>query len=349
MCVCILSCVHTPHAVRVYDKNRDMDIGEGHEWCRLPCSVQSTNGKNLINPPYVTWERTPDPKYSDLYIPITNGSFWKELDLFFINIPHYCKIREGTSSGIYDCDLYIRPCGERYTGNYRCVVYDFDGGSNVTHHFLYSSSSSSDFARCVLPVVALNTLQLISSNESLSVNFSWTPLESENVTICFHEFSVRQHRASVPYEFEDRMDPLQDSEKYTQVNQQTHHVFNNINRHTYYLFELRVEASSLSKRYHSYVYYFGDQVPARVTDPPSDHSVIRAREGDSVTVPCEGTGIPTPSVQLLREVTSTPQACSGCPPVGKSNVFPSVRQRDAGEYFCVAANTLVSGGCLPIC
>lgn len=218
-----------------------------------------------------------------------------------------------------------------------------------TYTELHDRLSASDFARCVLPVIALNTLQLISSNESLSVNFSWTPLESENVTICFHEFSVRQHRASVPYAFDDKVDPLQDSEKYTQVNQQTYYVFNNINQHTYYLFELRVQASSLSRRYYSYVHYFGDQVPARVTDPLSDHSVIRAHEGDSVTVPCEGTGIPTPSVQLLREVTSTPQACSGCPPVGKSNVFPSVRQRDAGEYFCVAGNTLVSGGWLPIC
>ena len=140
------------------------------------------------------------------------------------------------------------------------------------------------------------------------------------------------------------MDPPQDHGMYVPVNQQTYYIFDNINRHTYYLFELRVQASPLSKRYQSFVHYFGDQVPARVTDPPSGHTVIRAREGDSVTVPCEGRGLPTPSVVLVREGGSVPQPCSGCPPVGKNNIFPSIRQQDAGNYFCVAANTLVGGG-----
>ena len=195
----------------------------------------------------------------------------------------------------------------------------------------------------MLPDVSLNRPQLLSSNDSPSVNFSWTPLGRENRTICHHTFSVRVHQSSIPYDFEDNMEPPHDpSGRYEEVNQQTNYIFNDINLDTYYLFELRVQSPPQSNRYYSYVHYFGDQVPARVVDPVRGHSVIRVTEGDSVTVQCEGTGIPTPSVLLLREVTSVPQACGGCPPVNKNNVFESVRQQDAGEYYCVAVNTLVS-------
>ena len=139
------------------------------------------------------------------------------------------------------------------------------------------------------------------------------------------------------------MEPPHDpSGRYEEVNQQTNYIFNDINRDTYYLFELRVQSPPRSNRYYSYVHYFGDQVPARVTDAVQDRTVIRVTEGDSVTVRCEGTGIPSPSVQLLREVMSIPHTCSGCPPINKNNVFESVTQQDAGEYYCVAANTLVS-------
>ena len=195
----------------------------------------------------------------------------------------------------------------------------------------------------MLPDVSLNRPQLLSSNDSPSVNFSWTPLGRENRTICHHTFSVRVHQSSIPYDFEDNMEPPHDpSGRYEEVNQQTNYIFNDINRDTYYLFELRVQSPPRSNIYYSYVHYFGDQVPARVIDPVRGHTVIRVTEGDSVTVPCEGTGIPTPTVRLLREVMSVPQACSGCPPINKNNVFDSVRQQDAGEYYCVAANTLVS-------
>jgi hypothetical protein len=193
----------------------------------------------------------------------------------------------------------------------------------------------------VLPEVVLNRPQMLSRNDSLSVNFSWTPLERDNMTICHHTFSVRVHQSSVLYDFEDNMAPPHASGRYEQVNQQTYYVFNNINRDIYYLFELRVQAPPLSSRYHSYVHYFGDQVPARVTNPASDHSVIRVSEGDSITVPCEGRGMPTPSVLLLREVTSVPHACNGCT---KNNFFPAVSEQDAGEYFCMADNILVSRG-----
>ena len=283
------------------------------------------------------------------YIPLANATYWKKFELFFTNYPNYCKLRKGYTTGVYDCDLEIRPCAQRYGGEYQCTVYDFDEGSNVTRKFAVAAGTNSDFGGCVIPRVTLNTPQVVSRNDSLSVNFSWTPVNNENVTICHnHAFSVQSYESSVPYDFEDNMAPPQAQdvreEKYKFITQQTYYVFNNINRFTYYIFELRIQAMSGFSRQYSYVHYFGDQVPARVTDPVSSHSVIRANEGDSVTIPCEGTGIPTPSVLLLKEVTGEPQGCGGCPPVSKNNFFESVSVNDAGEYFCVASNTLVSGG-----
>ena len=201
-----------------------------------------------------------------------------------------------------------------------------------------------DSGGCVLPDVVLNLPQLLLRNSSLSVNISWTPLERENnMTICNYTFSVRVYQSSTPYDFEDNAVPPHDPNgRYEEVNQQTNFIFNNINRDIYYLFELRVQSLPRFNRYYSYVHYFGDQVPARVTDPVPGYTVIRVTKGDSVTVPCEGTGIPTPSVLLLREVTNVPHSCNGCP---KNNFIPAISEQDAGEYFCVAVNTLVSRGC----
>ena len=285
----------------------------------------------------------------DSYIPLANATHWKKFELFFTNYPNYCKLRKGSTTGVYDCDLEISPCVDRYGGEYLCTVYDFDGGSNVVRPVSLPAGTNSDFQTCVLPRATLNTPQLVSRNDSLSVNFSWTPMNNENVTICHdYVFSVQSYVSSVPYEFDDNMVPPEAQneikEKYNVTGHRTYFVFDNINRFTYYIFELRIQASSESSRQFSYVHYFGDQVPARVTDPASGHSVIRANEGHSVTIPCEGAGIPTPSVLLLKEVTGTPQACGGCPPVSKNNFFESVSVNDAGEYFCVASNTLVSGG-----
>ena len=192
----------------------------------------------------------------------------------------------------------------------------------------------------MLPDVSLNRPQLLSSNGSPSVNFFWTPREREIRTICHHTFSVRVHQSSVPNDFEDNMEPPHDpSGRYEEVNQQTNYIFNDIDRDRYYLFELRVQSPPRSNRSYSYVHYFGDQVPARVTDPVRDDTDIRVTEGDSVTVPCEGTGIPSPSVQLLKSVNY--KMCR-CPPINNNIVFESVRQQDAGVYHCVADNILVS-------
>ena len=328
--------MHAYPTVHLYDK-RQIEIDVDYASCILPCSVQTTDGKNLIHPPYVRWEHLHVYELRLSYIPVADATLWERYGLFFTNYPNYCKLRGGSIGGVYDCDLHIRPCPRRYMGVYKCTVYDFFGGSNTTS--IVSFLNNFDIT-CVLPDILLNCPQLLSSADSPSVNFSWTPLERENnVTVCHHTFSVRIHQLSVPYDFEDNTAPPHASGRYENVDQQTNYIFNNINRDTYYLFELRVQSPPRSNRYYSYVHYFGDQVPARVTNPVQGHTVIRVTEGDPVTVPCEGTGIPSPSVRLLREVTSVPLVRNGCP-----NFIPAVSEQDAGEYFCVADNTLVSRG-----
>ena len=339
--------MHTHTTVRLYSQ-KDIDVGRKYAFCLVPCAIQATSNKSLINPPYVSWDR------KDLlifkFIPLENAMHWQNYGLFFNHYPTYCKLREGSTNGVYDCDLIISPCADRYRGEYRCNVHDFDGQTMVSRRVYIDLGGSKDtYERCEAPVPILDP-QLVSGNDSLSVDFSWTfaPLQDENATFCRHVLSVRLFQSSVPYDFKDEMEPPHGGSRYTMVNQQaSHHIFNNINQVTYYQFELRVQSGlgTGNVRYYkhfSHVLYYGIQLAAQVINPRMGHTVIRAIDGDPVTIPCEGTGTPSPTVRLLRQVDSTgPSACSDCP-LDKGNYIPSVSPQDAGEYFCVAANTLVS-------
>lgn len=219
---------------------------------------------------------------------------------------------------------------------------------------LYHETGSGDILTdCVTPEAILDA-QLISDNGSLSVNFSWAfaplELENENNTICHYVFSVRSFQLSVPFDFEDKTEPTNlryDGIRYTQVNQKTYHIFVDINRATYYQFELRIQTGHLgtgSVRYYkhfSYVYYFGDQVPARVTDPVSNHTVIRAYIGDSVTLPCLATGTPLLDTIVRRDPNGEGPYCFVCH-IDKGDHIAYVTEYDSGEHFCVATNILVS-------
>lgn len=202
---------------------------------------------------------------------------------------------------------------------------------------------------CVTPDAILD-VQLMSDNGSLSVNFSWT-FENENNTICHHIYSVLSFRSPFPYDYEDKREPSgawrYTGIKYMQVNQQTYYIFGGINRASYYQFELRIQTnlgttSPRVYRYFSFLYYFGDQVPAEVVEPASNDTVIRARLGDSVTLPCSGTGISVPSIWVVRHPDLQPPFCSSwCTPY-RGDYIALVREYHSGEYFCVATNTLVS-------
>ena len=332
--------------VRPYS-HKKVDVGVGYSFCFLPCAVQATSNRSLINPPFVSWEHLDLLTFA--YVPLKNAMHWQNYNggLFFNHYPTFCKY---STSGIYDCDLTISPCAERYRGEYKCNVYDFDSSSMVTRRVTLELGGLKDtFERCEHPVPILNAT-LVSHNGSLSVNFSWTfaPLQDENATFCHHMLSLRSFQSSAPYDLEDKMEPPHGGPRYTMVDQQAHHhIFDNIDRVTYYQFELRIQSglgtgNTRHYKQFSYLYYFGEQVPARVVEPVREHSVIRVRDGDPVTIPCEGAGTPSPTVLLLREVNSQPpQACSGCP-IDKGNNIAAVSENDAGEYFCVAANTLVS-------
>ena len=166
---------------------------------------------------------------------------------------------------------------------------------------------------------------------------------NKNDTVCHHVYSVWSFQSSVPYDLEDGMEPAHGgSIQYTQVNQRTNHIFNSINRFTYYQFELRIQASlgttnARTYNHYSFLHFFGVQIQARVTEPVTSHSVIRAHVEDPVIIPCSGAGIPSPAVCLQREVGGQPpHLCGG------DNIIYAVSEVDAGEHFCVSVNTLVS-------
>ena len=224
-----------------------------------------------------------------------------------------------------------------------CYVFTY------THNIigLGSGRREDSFTECITPDAILDA-QLLSDNGSFSVNFSWT-FENESSTICHHVFSVRSYQSSVPYNLEDKTEPIGAVyQRYTQVNQQTYHIFADIDRAFYHQFELRIQAnlgttSIRVYKHFSLLYYFGDQVPAKVIEPASDNAVIRAYLGDSVTLPCSGTGMPDPATWVLRDPHMEPPVCDYCTYSGAYfNFIAPVREYNSGEYFCVTTNILVS-------
>ena len=331
-----------------------MDVNVGYRDCFLPCVVQSSTNKSLVNPPHVSWElNIPGPSF--VFRPIKEAQFWYETrSLLFHRTPTYCTERPN-SNGVYECDLTIKPCGEHYSGLYRCKVYDFDAGNELSHLvYLELEGSKDSFEDCVTPNVIFSATLVPDSVGTFSVNFSWAfAAVKENKTICRHALSVRSFNSSVPYDFEDKQAPRSSkyrSQIYTMVSDTNFHVFPRINRAYYYQFELRIQANLLTTSAYTYnryshVYHFSSQNPAAIVEPSLSHTVIRATVGENVEIPCRGIGNPSPSVFLLRTVDSSPpSSCPGCP-VDKGNNFSPVTENDAGEYYCVAANTLVSQIC----
>ena len=109
---------------------------------------------------------------------------------------------------------------------------------------LGSGRREESFTDCITPDAILDA-QLLSDNGSFSVNFSWT-FENDNSTICHHVFSVRSYQSSVPYNLEDKIEPIHVGavyQRYTQVNQQTYHMFADIDRNSYHQFELHIQAN----------------------------------------------------------------------------------------------------------
>ena len=185
---------------------------------------------------------------------------------------------------------------------------------------------------------------------SYSVNFSWT-FENDNSTICHHVFSVQSYQSSVPYDLEDKTEPIHVGavyQRYTQVNQQTYHIFADIDRTSYHQFELRIQANLFTTsvrvyRHFSFLYHFGDQVPAKVVEPASDNTVIRAYLGHLVILPCSGIGMPDPLSFVLRDPHMELPICDYCAYIGAYFSFIAlVSEFDFGEYFCVTTNILVS-------
>lgn len=84
--------------------------------------------------------------------------------------------------------------------------------------------------------------------------------------------------------------------------------------------------------------------PASLTKPRVNNEVVRVRVGERLTLRCEATGSPTPTVLLLKGIIdfTRPSKDYGEGTVPPSEVtFDPVRKEDEGLYMCLASNTLV--------
>ena len=250
--------------VRLIQQNK-VDVFEGYRKCFLPCAVQSDNNKTLVNRPFVHWELY-DLK-DRTFKPLRDAKFWYDkAGLFFQDNPTYCTLRPD-SNGIYDCDLIIQPCAKKYGGRYRCSVYDFDSGSEVSLLVMLDIGGHKDsFEDCVTPEPSLNVATFTDENGTLSANFSWKLSETpRNQTVCRLVFSVRSFNSTVPYDFEDHQEPVAARDiRFIPSQNVNFFVFEGIDQRRYHQFQLRVQsnlrtASAETNKYTSFVYYFEQQ------------------------------------------------------------------------------------------
>ena len=84
--------------------------------------------------------------------------------------------------------------------------------------------------------------------------------------------------------------------------------------------------------------------PASLTKPRVNDEVVRVRVGERLTLRCEATGSPTPTVLLLKDIidfTRSSQDYGEGTALRRERTFDPVQKEDEGLYVCLASNTLV--------
>ena len=84
--------------------------------------------------------------------------------------------------------------------------------------------------------------------------------------------------------------------------------------------------------------------PASLTKPRVNDEVVRVRVGERLTLRCEATGSPTPTVLLLKDIidfTRPSQDYGEGTALRRERTFDPVQKEDEGLYVCLASNTLV--------
>ena len=85
-------------------------------------------------------------------------------------------------------------------------------------------------------------------------------------------------------------------------------------------------------------------VPASLTKPRVNDEVVHVRVGDRLTLQCEATGTPTPTVLLLKDIidfTRRSQDYGEGTALRRERTFEPVQKEDEGLYVCLASNILV--------
>lgn len=84
--------------------------------------------------------------------------------------------------------------------------------------------------------------------------------------------------------------------------------------------------------------------PASLIKPQSNDALFTVEVGGRLTLQCEATGTPTPTVLLLKGIfdsTWHSQDYGETAAIKRERTFDPVQKEDAGLYVCLASNILV--------
>ena len=181
------------------------------------------------------------------YHPLRDVMFWyygeEQLSFMPHEVPSYCST-ENQEPNVYDCGMTISRCSIKYSGDYRCSVYDFVSSSEVEQDVQLNIIDDAN-KTCYMPIAENITAELIRGENGLhEINVTWEYAEKpKGLKYCemSRQWQIKVFNSSRSYYFIDGREPT--ASQFTSVPfQDTLH-----RRDTYFVFQ--INDTELSNNY----------------------------------------------------------------------------------------------------
>lgn len=262
--------ISPPKDFKAVEITTDGDITKCNLWSRVKYVGANNQSLELINLPYVHWEKANRKNSSDFH-PLGHISYWylKEGLSFIHSMRRYCELKE---DNVYDCGITVQRCSSKYLGTYRYGVYDFDSGSHVEQIASLKAENSDSSKNCYMPHAENITVEFIVGNNGAHlINVTWEFADKpKGTSYCSYsrQWQIRGFNSTSPHPFEDGKEPslFRDVEFLnTTSKRDTFFVFqiNETQRNNYFQFQVRnrriEDKGFIMRKYNSSIFTFKEQ------------------------------------------------------------------------------------------
>ena len=256
---------------KAVEATRTGDITKCNLWSRVKYVGDNNQSLELVNPPYVHWEKANKRNSSDFH-PLRDVFYWySEEGLSFIHsVRHYCEFIQ--EDNVYDCGITVQRCSSKYLGTYKYGIYDFDSGSQIEQTVFLKVERGDSSYNCYMPRAENITAEFIIGDKGMHlINISWEYTErprGQRYCDYSRQWQIRGFNSTSPHPFEDGKEPsLFRNVEFlnTTHRRETFFTFqiNETQRNNYFQFQLRnrrIESKGfITRKYNSSIFTFKEQ------------------------------------------------------------------------------------------